>query len=318
MNPPLIIIGGPTASGKSALALALAEALESEAGGGTVINADSMQVYADLAILTNRPGEVEAARVPHRLFGILDAADPCSAARWSVLAEAEIAAAEAAGRVPILVGGTGLYFRALLQGLAPIPPIPDEIREAARALHVKLGGEAFREALALLDPESAAKLPPGDTQRLIRAYEVVAATGRTLGEWHKQGNAGKPKWRVASFVLLPPRAELYAACDARMADMVRRGVLEEVGKLVARNLDPSLPVLKAVGLREFQLYLEGALPLEAALAAGGQATRNYAKRQFTWFRNQMPHAHPLEGQFSESFLPEIFSFIRQFLLTPTI
>lgn len=312
MNDPLVIIGGPTASGKSALAVALAEAF-----GGTVINADSMQVYADLRILTNRPGAPEEARVPHRLFGFLDAADPCSAARWAELAEDAIASARAEGRLPVLVGGTGLYVRALLQGLAGIPPIPPEIRDAARALHAECGGEGFHAVLARRDPEAAAKLPPGDTQRLIRAYEVVAATGRTLGEWQRRAAAEKPSRRAASVVLLPLREALYAACDARVEQMVARGVLEETGALAARRLDPALPAMKAVGLPAFMRHLEGELSLDEAVAACAQATRNYAKRQYTWFRNQMPDAYPLEGQFSERFPQEIFSFIRRFLLTPT-
>lgn len=312
MDDPLLIVGGPTASGKSALAVAIAEEF-----GGTVINADSMQVYADLRILTNRPGPAEERRAPHRLFGFLDAADPCSAARWAELAEAEIRSARAEGRLPILVGGTGLYFRALLHGLADIPPIPPEIREEARALHAERGGAGFHAALAARDPEAAARLPPGDTQRLIRAYEVVAATGRTLGEWQRRAAAEKPSRRSAAFVLLPPRTELYPACDARVERMVAEGVLEEVRALAARRLDPELPAMKAVGLPAFLRHLEGELPLDAAVAACAQATRNYAKRQFTWFRHQMVDAHPLQGQFSERFLPEIFSFIRRFLLTLT-
>jgi tRNA dimethylallyltransferase len=312
MTQPLILIGGPTASGKSGLAVALAEAFR-----GTVINADSMQVYRDLRILTNRPGPDEEAKVPHRLFGCLDAADPCSAARWRDLAEEALAEARGAGRLPILVGGTGLYFRALLDGLAEIPPIPDEIRQAARALHAELGGAAFREELAALDPETAARLPPGDTQRLIRAYEVAAATGRTLGEWQQEAAPFGPREerRIATLLLLPPRDVLYRTCDARLEEMLRQGVLEEVGALMARHLDPALPALKAVGFREFARHLEGELSLEAALAAAQQATRNYAKRQMTWFRHQLPDAHPVPGQFSERILPEILAFIREFLLT---
>src|SRR6185312_11715522 len=177
---PVVIVAGPTASGKSALALAIAEAI-----GGTIINADSMQVYRDLAVLTARPGATELARAPHRLYGVVDAAEACSAGRWRDLALAEIAVAREAGRVPVLTGGSGLYLRALLDGLAPVPPVPAALRAEARALHARLGGEAFRRALAARDPEAAQRLPAGDRQRLIRAYEVVAATGRPLADWRR-------------------------------------------------------------------------------------------------------------------------------------
>src|SRR5713226_4033146 len=181
MSPPLILIGGPTASGKSALALAIAEEF-----AGTVINADSMQIYRDLAILTARPGPADEARAPHRLYGVLDAADPCSAARWRGLAASEIAAAAEQRRLPILVGGTGLYFRALLEGLADIPPIAPAVRAEAKRLHQSLGGAGFRAALAARDPAAAARLDAGDTQRLVRAYEVMAATGRPLADWQRK------------------------------------------------------------------------------------------------------------------------------------
>lgn len=309
MSAPIIIIGGPTASGKSAFALAVAQEF-----GGTIINADSMQVYRDLRILTARPDVAVEALAPHRLYGVLDAADPCSAARWASLAEEAIAAASAAGRLPILVGGTGLYFRALLDGLAAVPAIPPEIRTAARQRHGELGGEAFRALLAERDPLGAARLAAGDTQRLVRAYEVAAATGRPLAAFQAEQEA-TPRRRHAAFVLAPPREALYAACDARFTAMLAAGGLAEARALVARRLDPALPALKAVGVPELARCLAGEIPLDAAALLAQQATRRYAKRQLTWFRRQLPGATVVNAQFSESLLPEIFSNIRQFLLT---
>jgi tRNA dimethylallyltransferase len=309
-----VIVAGPTASGKSALALAVAEAL-----GGTIINADSMQVYRDLAVLTARPGAAELARAPHRLYGVIDAAEACSAGRWRELAVAEIAAAREVGRVPVLAGGSGLYLRALLDGLAPVPPVPAALREEARALHARLGGEAFRQALAARDPKAAQRLAAGDTQRLIRAYEVVTSTGRPLADWrHGQGPAAGPP--AAAVLLLPPRAALYAACDARFLQMLERGALAEVEALLARGLDRALPAMRAVGVRELGALVAGRVSRAAAVAAAQQATRRYAKRQYTWFRHQMPEHGALQKlalaeQFSESLLAEILPFIRRALLT---
>ncbi len=310
MSPPLILIAGPTASGKSGLALAVAEEF-----GGTIINADSMQVYRDLAILTARPSAAEAARVPHRLYGVLDAADPCSAARWRGLAASEIAAAAEQRRLPILVGGTGLYFRALLEGLADIPPIAPAVRAEAKRLHQSLGGAGFRAALAARDPAAAARLDAGDTQRLVRAFEVAAATGRPLADWQRKQLAGPRYPAVATVLLMPPRPALYAACDARFAAMASSGGLGEVRALLDRRLGPGLPVMKAVGVPELARHISGEISLADAVRLGQQATRRYAKRQVTWFRHQMPSAMVADAQFSESMKPEIFSFIRQFLLT---
>jgi tRNA dimethylallyltransferase len=310
----LVIVAGPTASGKSALALALAEEVR-----GTIINADSMQVYRDLRVLTARPGPAEEARVPHRLFGVIDAAEHCSAGRWRGLALAEIEAARAAGRVPILVGGTGLYLHALVHGLAAVPEIPAAVRAAARALHAEIGGAAFRARLAERDPNAAARLEPGDRQRLVRAYEVVTATGRTLGEWQREAPPADAP-RSACVLLLPPRTQLYAACDARFRAMMERGAAEEARDLLARGLAPDLPAMKAVGLREIAALIDGRLTREAAIAAAQQATRRYAKRQYTWLRHRMAGLRPLviEAQFSESLLPGILSFIRRQLLTAKI
>ena len=293
MGTQVIVIAGPTASGKSALALGVAETL-----GGTVINADSMQVYRDLSVVTARPGAEELARAPHRLHGVLDGAELCSAARWAALARAAIEAAQADGSVPILCGGTGLYLRTLLYGIAPVPAIPDEIRQAARQRHAELGGPAFQAELARLDPEAAARLEPGDSQRLIRAYEVVVATGRKLADWHRAEPLAVGAFEPVIFTLLPPRDALYAAIDARFAGMVEAGALNEVERLVARRLDPALPVMKAVGVPELSAYLRGEISLETAISQAQQASRRYAKRQFTWFRHQMSGAQVINEKYS--------------------
>jgi tRNA dimethylallyltransferase len=313
-TPEIVIVAGPTASGKSALALAIAEEFT-----GTIINADSQQVYRDLAVLSARPGAAEMARVPHRLYGVIDAAENCSAGRWLALAKGEIEAARAAGRLPILVGGTGLYLEALLNGLAELPPIPASAREEAKALYAEVGGLAFRERLTALDPVSAGKIDANDTQRLTRAYEVALATGKPLSQWQaEQGPA--PELRAVAIVLLPERAGLYEACDARVTAMIAQGAEAEARALLARNLPAHLPAMKAVGLRELGAALEGGVTRHAAIAAMQQATHHYAKRQYTWFRNRLQDSAILrrmtvKEQFSVSLLPEIFSFIRPSLLT---
>ncbi len=306
---PLVVIAGPTASGKSALALELAAAFR-----GVIINADSMQVYRDLRILTARPDPAAEARVPHRLYGFLDAAERGSVARWRELAEREISAATAAGRLPFLVGGTGLYLRALLEGLAPVPEVPAAVRNAGAALYRELGGDEFHRQLGLLDPAAAARLRPGDRQRLVRAWEVAQATGASLDAWHRAAPAPTP-YRVATIVLMPPRARLYAACDARFAAMVAAGGIDEVAALAARGLAPDLPAMKAVGVPELLRYLRGELALTDAIAAGQQATRRYAKRQMTWFRHQLRADLIVDEQFSESLLHRLRHFIYEFLLT---
>ncbi len=308
---PVIVIAGPTASGKSNAALAVAEEF-----GGAVVNADSMQVYRDLNVLTARPGFPATARVPHLLYGFLPADRACSVGLWLELAVRAIAEVRAMGRLPVLVGGTGLYLKALMEGLSVIPEIPASVRDAARALHAELGGEAFRDRLAELDAEAAARLPAGDTQRLIRAYEVALGTGRTLRDWQQEGAANAPvTGPFASIALVPPRAHLYAAIDARFGRMVEGGGLEEVRHLLSLGVDPGLPAMKAVGVRELTSYLKGESELETAVDAAMRATRHYAKRQFTWLRHQFEGGLILDAQYSESQKEKIFPFIRQFLLT---
>ncbi len=307
--PPVLVIAGPTASGKSALALELAAQV-----GGTVINADSMQCYRDLEILTARPEPAALARAPHRLYGFLDAAERGSAGSWREHALAEIAAATDAGMLPIVVGGAGLYIRALTRGLAPFPEIPEPARQEAAALHRALGGEAFRQRLAQLDPDGGHRLGAGDTQRLVRAYAVVRATGVPIGVWRDRAYPPAP-CRFATMLVAPARERLYAACDARFAAMIAAGALAEAAALAERGLDPGLPAMKAVGLPELIGHLRGEMPLAAAIAAAQRATRRYAKRQTTWFRHQLAPDLIISEQFSESLLRCSRQFIDQFLLT---
>ncbi len=307
----VVVVAGPTASGKSTLALTLAAAFD-----GVVINGDSMQVYDALRVLTSRPGDADEALAPHRLYGVIPAAEACSAARWRSLALAEIEAAHAAGRLPIVTGGTGLYIRALIEGLAPIPDIPNDIRARARERHAELGGPGFHDHLAAIDPEMATRLEPGDSQRMIRALEVMEATGRSLAEWHRLAPVGggldQP---LLTLVLTPPREALYAACDGRFLAMIEAGALDEVRALDALGLDSTLPVMKALGVPELRRHLAGEQSLAAAIAAAQQATRNYAKRQMTWFRHQIPEAVVFEGQYSAEMDQDVIEEIRRFLLT---
>jgi tRNA dimethylallyltransferase len=315
MPHQVVVIAGPTASGKSGLALAVAEAFD-----GTVINADSLQVYRELRILTARPDAATEARLPHRLYGVLPAAERCSAGHWAGLAAAAIREAGAGGRLPILVGGTGLYLRALLEGLAPIPPVPEAALAEATARLAAIGSAAFHAELAQRDPMTAARLRRSDPQRLARAWAVLAATGRPMAAW--QAERARPAMPLGALTLLltPERASLYAACDRRFLAMLAAGGLEEARALAALRLDPALPAMKAVGVRELLAHLAGAMSLEAAVAAAQQATRNYAKRQLTWFRHQLPAADALtptieREQFSERFVDLVFSKIRHFQLT---
>lgn len=280
MEPRIWLIAGPTASGKSALALRLAEA-----SGAEIVNADSMQLYAGLRVLTAGPSPEETARAPHHLFGSVDPADGWSVGRWLRAASEVIADIRGRGRPVVVVGGTGLYFRALTQGLAEIPEVPADVRAEAAADFERMGEAAFRARLAEVDPAAAARIAPGDRQRLCRAWEVFAATGQALSDLQRTGAPAIADWSAVA--LEPPRPALYARCDARLHAMVREGALEEVRALIARNLDPALPAMKAVGVREFAAHLHGEISLEAAVEAAQQETRRYAKRQITWMRGQM-------------------------------
>ncbi|WP_291691951.1 tRNA (adenosine(37)-N6)-dimethylallyltransferase MiaA [Bradyrhizobium sp.] len=279
-----MLIAGPTASGKSALAFELARKL-----GGAIINTDSMQMYRDLRILTARPGPEEEAAVPHRLYGTVDAAVNFSAGAWVGDAERALAETRAEGRVPIFVGGSGLYFKALTRGLAAVPPTPPEIREAVRARLARDGVEALHAELARRDPAAAARLKPRDRTRIARALEVIEATGRSLTDWHRDGLPPLlPADAFRALFLAPERETLYARIDARFDVMLKAGALEEVTRLAARKLDPLLPAMKAHGVPALIRHLDGELSLQEAGAIGKADTRHYAKRQFTWFRHQLP------------------------------
>ncbi|ADG09821.1 tRNA (adenosine(37)-N6)-dimethylallyltransferase MiaA [Caulobacter segnis] len=277
------LIAGPTASGKSAHALRLAERI-----GGEIVNADSMQIYAGLRVLTAGPSPEEVARAPHHLFGVVDPAVGWSVGRWQEAAITALAEIEARGNPAIVVGGTGLYFRALTHGLADVPPVPETQREISGLLYAARGEAEFREILKPLDPEAEARIEIGDRQRLVRAHAVAIATGKSLTAWQTDTKPALEPGSWKGLVLDPPRAELYARCDARLSVMLEQGALDEVRAMEARGLDPSLPALKAVGYREFAAHLRGETTLEQALDAARQETRRYAKRQLTWFRNQTP------------------------------
>ncbi len=285
----MALIAGPTASGKSDLAVELAHALAERGGRAVVVNADSAQVYRDLAILSARPTPPDMRGVEHRLFGTWDGALACSAAEWAAAARQEIAQAHQAGAVPILVGGTGLYLRTLLDGIAPVPPIDQQVREEIRAMSTPAAWEALQRE----DPERSLALNPGDRARVARALEVVRSTGRSLGHWQQQSEGGiGTSVALHPLVLLPEREPLYARCEARFARMVENGAADEVAALLARGLSPELPVMRAIGVREMAGWLGGEWTREEAITRGGQATRNYAKRQYTWFRNQPPADWP--------------------------
>jgi tRNA dimethylallyltransferase len=313
MPPPALIVAGPTASGKSALALELAERLR-----GTIINADAMQVYRELRILTARPSPQDEARVPHALYGVRSAAEPGSVAWWREAAVVEMERARDAGRLPILTGGTGLYFAALTDGLAAIPDAGPAARDEARRLLKEIGPAALHARLAEADPDTAVRIRPTDSQRIARAWEVWRGTGRSLSSW--QSAAGQPApWRFAAILLDPPRSELRTAIAARFATMLGEDAIEEVRALVALNLDPALPAMRAHGVPELAGYLRGDLTLAAATQRIELVTGQYTKRQATWFRHHQlaepSRAHTIHArftgqkQFLESNYPDFFAFI---------
>ncbi|MGH6715842.1 MAG: tRNA (adenosine(37)-N6)-dimethylallyltransferase MiaA [Bradyrhizobium sp.] len=287
-----VLIAGPTASGKSALALELARRAR-----GLIINVDSMQVYRDLRILTARPAEEDERRLPHRLYGHVDAAINFSAGQFVADAAAALAEARAQARLPILVGGSGLYFKALIRGLSAVPPIPSEVRESVRARLVRDGAEALHAALARRDLASAERLGRRDRTRIARALEVVEATGRSLTEWHREGLPPPlPPGQFHAVFLAPEREALYAAIDARFDAMLNAGALEEVASLADRHLDPLLPAMKAHGVPPLSRHLAGEITLAEAATIACADTRHYAKRQFTWFRHQLPEFCWLEPE----------------------
>ncbi len=306
-RPPLALIAGPTASGKSDIAVRLALALPAKGQRAVVINADSAQVYADLQVLSARPSAEEMRGIEHRLFGTWDGAQACSAAEWAAAAREVIAEVHAKGGVPILVGGTGLYIRTLLDGIAPIPEIDPAVRERVRAMtthHAYL-------ALSREDPERAAALSPMDSTRIARSLEVVRSTGQTLAEWQASKTGGiSDTVTLHPLLLLPDRAAVYQRCDQRFAAMLELGAITEVEALLARGLDPDLPVMRAIGVPEIAEYLRGGCSLDEVKQRGAQATRNYAKRQYTWFRRQPPEVWPVSELFDVD-MTKVFGILLQ-------
>lgn len=282
---PVIVIGGPTACGKSGLALAIAEHFD-----GVIVNADAIQVYRDLRILTARPTEEEEKRIPHRLYGILDVTESCSAGSWQALALTEIKKIQSIGKLPIIVGGTGLYLKALTEGIAPIPNIPLSVRKSVRDIFSKVGKTEFYTQLTKKDPIMAARIQPNDVQRLMRAWEVIEATGKSISLWQEE-SIQSLELKFTMVITTPPRKDLYAACDKRIFKMISDGVIEEVKILMRRVHNEKLnnfPVFKAIAFKEFTSYIAGETNLDIAIAKAQQQTRRYAKRQMTWFRNQTP------------------------------
>jgi tRNA dimethylallyltransferase len=296
------VITGPTASGKSAVAMALAARI-----GGTIINADASQLYADLRIISARPTAAEEALVPHRLYGELDGDDAASAARWAEMAKAAIAETIAVGRVPVVVGGTGLYLTTLLDGIAPVPEIDPQVRAGVRAMATADAAAA----LARADPALAARLQPADRQRLLRGLEVVRSTGRSLLAWQAVRAGGiAADFDIHRLIVERPRAELHARAEARLAAMVAQGAVAEVAALLARGLADDRPVLRAVGVREFGAVNAGTLSLEAAIAAAAAATRQYQKRQSTWERSQAAGWPRLAAADAQAIAAAIAAFAR--------
>jgi tRNA dimethylallyltransferase len=278
----VLVIGGPTASGKSRLAVAVAENFS-----GVVINADSMQVYDGLPLLTAQPSAGDIKQVPHRLYGALPPDKICSAVIWRDMALAEIEKAHAEKKLPIIVGGTGFYLKTLLKGVSPIPDVPPDVRKKFIQMQREMGNPAFHAAFAEKDPVMAAKLDPFNTQRIVRAWEVLEGTGKSLAEWQAAPPQGAPEnLRFLSAALLPLRETLYASCNARFGQMLEKGALDEAKDFKKRFPD-SVPLAKALGYPELSAHIEGKLNLADAAAAAQQSTRNYAKRQMTWFRHQL-------------------------------
>ena len=300
-----IMIAGPTASGKSQLAVDLACQLD-----GEVINADSMQLYADLSILTARPSKADMQDTPHHLYGVLDGGHRASVAAWLELAATAMTAIRARGKMPIIIGGTGMYLDAAVHGIAPIPDVPATIHEDCMALFDAIGGAAFRQKLALHDPLVASRLADGDRQRLIRAMGVFNATGIALGQFQQAEHKGALAGRPVKIAMLPPRDVLYARIDARFDVMLEQGAMDEVRQLMSRQLDPSLPLMKALGVTALKAVLEQEMTVDEAAYIAKRDSRHYAKRQMTWLRNNYNAQITLNTKLSESFMESIFSLIR--------
>ena len=300
-----VLIAGPTASGKSELGLSIADAMD-----GVIINADSMQVYDALPMLTARPGVEDIKRAPHKLYGFVPPDMHYSVGHWLGDVKKAIEEVRAAGKLPIILGGTGLYFSGLLHGLSPIPDISDDVRAYWRAEALRLEGDGLHKILAKRDPEMALRLEAGDRQRITRALEVLDDTGQSLAEWQKiPGTPLLDFGDVAALVVAPERTELYARCDARFDWMMENGVLDEVRALLDLELDPGLPVMRALGVRDLAAHIGGNLAIDDAVSAAKMQTRRYAKRQLTWLRRNMITWNSIETKHMERNLPKILSFI---------
>ena len=295
-----ILIAGPTASGKSALAIRLANDLN-----GVIINADSMQVYKDLQVITARPSDEEEAQAPHRLYGVIDGSEACSAVHWAEMAMIEIQNAWDNEQLPILVGGTGMYFKVLLEGMVTIPPIDESIRQQVRAEVEEFGPQAMHDKLKSQDPAAYERLAPADSQRISRAMEVVLSTGKALSDWQSDPHEGPltaldREGLIAKLVIDIDRGLLYERCDQRLDIMVEEGALDEIKQLLKRQLDPALPLMKALAVPSLSGYLNGDLSFDQAMVDAKTQTRQFSKRQLTWFRNQFTHWERVSAQLSES------------------
>ena len=301
---PYIMIAGPTASGKSQLAIDLAQRFT-----GAIINADSMQLYDALMVLTARPQPRDMQNIPHHLFGICDAGHRASVVEWLGHAATAIANARSAGQLPIVVGGTGMYLQAGLRGIAPVPNVPTDVQKNCKDLYRELGGARFRSALASYDADIAARLSDGDSQRLIRAMAVAMATERPLSWWQKQPHKDALLGNVITIAMMPPRPTLYDRINHRFDNMLMHGAIDEVAELIARKLDPSLPLMKALGVAPIASFLKGEITKDEAAVIAKRDSRRFAKRQMTWIRNNFNAQITIETKYSESLYESIFSFI---------
>ena len=298
------MIAGPTASGKSQLAIDLARRF-----GGAIINADSMQLYADLTVVTARPQPQETQDIPHHLFGVYDAARRASVAEWLGLAARAIANVRAAGQLPIIVGGTGMYLQAGLRGIAPVPDVPSDVHQHCIGLYKELGGTKFRYALAGYDADIAARLVDGDSQRLIRAMGVAMATKRPLSWWQQQPHRGALLGSVVTIAMMLPRLTLYDRINQRFDQMLKHGAIDEVALLMARQLEPGLPLMKALGVAPIAAFLQGEITKDEAAFIAKRDSRRYAKRQMTWIRNNFNAQITVKKKYSKSLYEKIFSHI---------
>lgn len=307
----VLVLTGPTASGKSGLALRLAEALDA-----VIINADALQVYRDLDLLTARPSKGDLDRIPHRLYGVLTGNERCSAGRWRRMALAMIRQVASQGRVPLIVGGTGLYIKALQEGIAPLPEVPKKLREEGNALYQQMGGKAFKDLVLPLDPTQAQLWPDSDAQRLVRAWEVAIHTGKSLTQWQQEGKEQRSQQQAESsfdyrsMALMPDRDRLYDNCNWRFDRMMDQGALKEAKTLLQKDYPRDLPIMKSLGVPELASFLRGERSLEEARTLAQRNTRRYAKRQMTWIRNQFPDYYFIGGTLSDSLFDQILDFVQ--------